>query len=53
MYYVLSGEGEYDDNGVIVPVKAGDVTFCKNGEGHGLTNTGKEDLVFNAMIIYE
>ena len=53
MYYILSGEGEYDDNGVIVPVKAGDVTFCKNGEGHGLVNTGKEDLVFNAMIIYE
>ena len=53
MYYVLSGEGEYDDNGVIVPVKAGDVTFCKNGEGHGITNTGDVDLVFNAMIIYE
>lgn len=53
MYYVLSGEGEYNDNGVIVPIKAGDVTYCKNGEGHGIENTGSEDLVFNAMIIYE
>lgn len=53
MYYVLSGKGEYNDNGVIVPIKAGDVTYCKSGEGHGIENTGSEDLVFNAMIIYD
>ena len=53
MYYVLSGEGVYNDNGVEVPIKAGDVTYCKSGEGHGIANTGAEDLVFNAMIIYD
>lgn len=53
MYYVLSGEGVYNDNGVIVLIKAGDVTYCKSGEGHGIENTGSEDLVFNAMIIYD
>ena len=26
-YYILTGEGNYDDNGRIRPVKAGDVTF--------------------------
>ena len=26
-YYILSGEGEYDDNGVKRPVKAGDITI--------------------------
>lgn len=53
MYYVLSGEGEYNDNGVIVPIKAGDVTYCKSGEGHGISNTGTEKLIFNAMTIYD
>lgn len=50
-YYILSGEGNYDDNGVTVPVKAGDVTFCKDGNGHALENTGDTDLVFMALII--
>ena len=26
-YYILSGQGDYDDNGQVRPVKAGDVTF--------------------------
>lgn len=50
-YYILSGEGMYDDNGKAVPVEAGDVTFCKDGDGHGMKNTGKEDLVFVALIL--
>ena len=50
-YYILSGEGMYNDNGTNRPVKAGDVTFTPNGCGHALDNTGKEDLVFMALII--
>ena len=50
-YYILSGEGEYDDNGVKRPVKAGDITITPDGKGHGLTNTGDTDLVFMALII--
>lgn len=50
-YYLLSGEGMYDDNGVKCPVKAGDVTFCPDGSGHGLDNTGDCDLAFMALII--
>ncbi|EOS40623.1 cupin domain-containing protein [Lachnospiraceae bacterium] len=52
-YYILSGEGEYDDNGSTRPVKAGDVTFTPDGCGHGLKNTGLEDLVFMALIILD
>ena len=32
-------------------VKAGDVTFCCDGNGHALDNTGDTDLVFMALII--
>ena len=49
-YYLLQGEGEYTDEDKVIPVKAGDVTFCADGGTHGLKNTGKEDLVFIALI---
>lgn len=52
-YYILSGEGEYDDNGTKRLVKAGEVTYTPSGKGHGITNTGSEDLVFMALIIYD
>lgn len=52
-YYILSGTGSYDDNGVSRPVKAGDVTFTPSGKGHGLANTGDDDLVFMALIILD
>ena len=50
-YYVLSGSGMYDDNGKAVPIEAEDVTYCKDGDGHGVKNTGTEDLVFVALIL--
>ena len=51
-YFILSGEGEYDDNGTKRTVKAGDVTWTPDGSGHGLSNeNGKEDVVFMALII--
>lgn len=49
-YYLLQGEGEYNDGGKISRVKAGDVTFCADGASHGIKNDGKEDLVFVALI---
>ena len=52
-YYILSGEGNYNDNGIIRPVKAGDITFTPSGSGHGLDNTTDEDLVFMALIIFD
>jgi len=52
VYYILKGEGDYNDNGNIVRVKAGDVTVCKSGEVHGMTNTGTEDLEMIALILF-
>ena len=39
------------DNGEEIPAKEGDVFFCKDGDGHGLKNTGERDLVFVALIL--
>lgn len=50
-YYILSGNGAYNDNGNEIPAEAGDVFFCKDGDGHGLVNTGKYDLSFVALIL--
>ena len=52
IYYILEGEGMYNDNGVEAPVKAGDVTVCNDGESHGLLNTGKTDLKMVALILF-
>ena len=51
-YFILSGEGAYEDNGTIRTVKPGDVTWTPDGSGHGISNVeGKEDLVFMALIV--
>lgn len=51
-YYIYSGVGEYNDNGTLVPVSAGDVTYTAPGAGHALRNTGTEPLEFIALILY-
>lgn len=53
IYVILSGEAEYNDNGAITTVKAGDVTITYPGEGHGITNRNDEPLYFIALILYE
>lgn len=52
IFYVLSGSGEYDDNGTLVNVERGDTMVCNDGEAHGFVNTGKEPLVLAALILY-
>lgn len=52
-YYLTKGVGIYNDNGKEYPVEVGDVTFCADGNGHGIKNAGKEDLVFVALILKE
>lgn len=52
VYYILKGEGTYDDNGTECRVVAGDVTVCPDGETHGLLNSGTEDLEFIAPILF-
>ena len=51
IYYILTGTGEYNDNGTIVTVKAGDVCICNDGETHALINTGSEVMEFIALVV--
>ena len=50
-YYIISGKGMYNDNGVETEVLPGTVTFTPSGSGHGLKNHGSEKLSFIALII--
>ena len=50
-YYILAGTGMYEDNGKAIAVEPGDVLYCDDGHGHGIKNTGTEDLVFIALIL--
>ena len=52
IYYYIKGEGLYNDNGTEVPVRAGDVSICADGEEHGLTNNGSENLEYVALILF-
>ena len=50
-YYFLEGNGMYEEDGIAVEVTAGDVTFCDDGHGHGVKNSGNVPLVFVALIL--
>ncbi len=52
-YYILSGSGLYNDNGVESKLLPGSVTFTPSGSGHGLKNTGTENLNFIALILID
>lgn len=52
IFYFLSGEGEYNDNGTIVTVKPGDTAICCDGQLHGLKNLGTEPIELIALILY-
>lgn len=52
-YYVLSGTGNFNDNGTLTTVNAGDVTYTAAGEGHGLEAVGDEPLEIIALILYQ
>ncbi len=50
-YYIIQGEGLYNDNGKDMKIGVGTTTFCADGEKHGIENIGNEDLIFIALII--
>ena len=53
VYYILKGEGEYNDNGTLVTVRPGDVAFVDDGEGHSLINRHDETLEAIALVLYK
>ena len=52
-YIILRGTGTVIDEGTPREVHPGDVVITGNGASHSIKNTGKEDLVFHAIIILE
>jgi quercetin dioxygenase-like cupin family protein len=52
LFYILKGTAEYNDNGELKTVSAGDVTICPAGTGHGIENKSDETVEFIAVIVY-
>ncbi len=52
-FFILSGQGVYNDNGTTVDVTPGMVTFTPSGEGHSIKNTGDDLLSFIALIVVD
>ena len=52
-YYIIRGEGLFNDNGTEVTVRAGDVCATGWGETHGIRNNGQEPLEIVALIVGE
>lgn len=53
IYYVLKGEGIFTLNGESQPIHAGQTGSMQPGDWHGIENTGKEDMLITAVILYE
>ena len=52
LFYFICGTGEYNDNGELKTVHAGDVAICPAGTSHGIANKGEEVLELIAVIVY-
>ena len=52
LFYFLNGPLEYNDNGTVVTVNAGDVAICPAGTGHAVTNNTDETKELVALIVY-
>ena len=51
-FYVISGEGLYNDNGKETKVNAGDLLYTDNEESHSIENNGTVNLEFMALILF-
>lgn len=51
--FVIQGTGLYNYDGSENTLKAGDVTFCPNGESHSIENIGTDDLQIMVLIVNE
>ena len=52
-YYILKGEGTFDEEGIKKPIKAGEMGHVAVGKSHSIENTGETDLEFIALILFE
>jgi mannose-6-phosphate isomerase-like protein (cupin superfamily) len=51
IFFIISGSGTLNDNGVISEIKAGDAALTRNKEFHSIENTGSEPIEMLAIII--
>ena len=49
--YVISGEGKAICDGQEEILRTGVCHICKRGSEHGITNTGKDDLVLMTVVV--
>ena len=52
LFYIMTGTAEYNDNGTVSTVHAGDVTVCPAGTGHAIANRTAEPVELVALIVY-
>lgn len=52
-YYIIKGEGVFNDNGTEVILRAGDIAATGFGEVHGIENKSDEVLEMIALIVLE
>ena len=52
IFYVQKGTAEYNDNGTVVTVSAGDVLITPAGTGHSIANHSDENVELIAVIVY-
>lgn len=52
-YYIIKGEGVFNDNGTEVVLKAGDLGATGYGEGHSIENRSDEPMEMIALIVTE
>ena len=50
-FFILSGTGTINDNGMEIEVAQGDSIITGNGASHSIKNNGSVPLVFHAVIV--
>ena len=50
-YYIISGELTLEENGVVSVLKEGDVSVCRDGNGHSIKNNTDKEAKMLALII--
>ncbi|MBQ3102856.1 MAG: cupin domain-containing protein, partial [Oscillospiraceae bacterium] len=50
-YYILSGELTLEENGVVSILKEGDVSVCRDGNGHSIKNHTDKEAKMLALIV--
>lgn len=50
LFYILAGTAEFNDNGAVQTIRAGDATATCSGQGHSIRNNGDTPVEIFAVI---